>query len=97
MPTRAELEAEAERLEKALDAVRAILFDLDVADCPTKVGDIVISTRDDEEYLVVEIHRPDWRWVIGSPRKADGSWSKKRRHLFDRYRAQTTSMSPSEK
>lgn len=77
---------ELEQIEKALwidiRLVEEHIRALKLAACPIKVGDIVRYKRDGKEYRVIEVDRPEWKWVYANPRKADGSWGTQRRHLL---------------
>ena len=83
-------DAEIIELERRVDEARRILWERKdalhqamVARCKVNVGQIVRSRG--KEYRVAEISNPEYGWIVGNPRKADGTWGIAKRNLFSNY------------
>ncbi len=84
-----ELRRKVKSLEDQLTDARHELARAELDACAVKVGMIVRGTgRHKGEFRVAEVDPKSWGepWVIGNPKKADGSWGTARRHLFGNYK-----------
>jgi hypothetical protein len=83
MTTRLEvLEKRQKELHEELFAIKKEIKQIHLDAYPIKVGTVITTTRDNQEYLVVEIVNPEWNWVKAVPRKKDGAWSKSARQFY---------------
>ena len=88
MPTIEELERRVAALQDELRAAQVLLHEARLDACLVKVGMTVRGTsrRMSGLYRVVEVAPHDYGiWVVGNPQKADGTWGKALRNLYDRY------------
>lgn len=80
-----DLRRKVQNLEDQLSDARKKLSAAELDACPIKVGMIVIG-NDGKEYRVAEVDlRWETPWLIGNPKRADGSFGNGRRSLYDRY------------
>lgn len=80
------IRAEVEELKGLLEDAQNRLHAAQLEASPVKVG-MTVRNRG-EEYRVVEVRPMSWRgreWVVGNPKKKDGTWGNTRRHLYDNY------------
>lgn len=80
------IKAEVEELKGLLEDAKNRLHAAQLEAAPVKIGMTVLCKG--EEYRVVEVLPKSWggkEWVIGNPKKQDGTWGIARRHLYDRY------------
>lgn len=68
-------------LRRQLTEAEDRLREAEIAQCPAKIGDIV--TYRGQEHRVTEI-KPSWQkaWLMGNPRKKDGTFGIAERHLY---------------
>jgi hypothetical protein len=76
------LEQEEQDLLNKLQAIREEIYQVKLDACPIKVGAVITARRDNQEYLVVKIVKPEGDWIKAVPRKKDGAWSKSARQFY---------------
>jgi hypothetical protein len=86
-----DLERHIERVEAELAELKRRVLQKKLDACPVKVGDIVRSSRgrgQGKDHRVVDVDLRFYTtkpWVVGSPRRADGTFGTGRRHLYSDY------------
>jgi hypothetical protein len=84
---------QVELLERRVDGIRAELRDAEqllraakITATGVAVGDIVRHSRNGKRFRVVKIEPYSHStWLMGNPERADGTFGKAERHIFDEW------------
>ena len=86
MVTLKELEAKVRSAARAFGEAKRALKAAQLAACPVKVGDIVVSRGVEYRVLGIDtswdVNRP---WLVGVPRKKNGEFGARTRNLYGNW------------
>jgi hypothetical protein len=84
--TIAALEGRVDSLRTELRDAEQLLLSAKIAVTGVTIGDIVRHSRNGKRFRVTKIEPHSYStWLMGNPERADGTFGKAERHLFDEW------------
>lgn len=74
-----------EKLTKLLDGAKGMLKAAEIAECGLAIGDLVSCQGVQFRVCDIQVQLIGKPWVIGNPRRADGTFGTGKRHLFSAW------------